>query len=236
MEAPSGPRAHGPLAPLLRFPKSRAKGQSTWKSAVSNCWRTRSISIPWRHLIFSIKHLGPGRPGEARKGRGRSAACRTGPAARQVRFSTDRTCGDSEAHGGRRGWTGAWQRRPLDAEARDRKKEDVLRTASVGDGALGQMTSQAQNPKAHMAQQRMPSPTKGSHQHRTLCPSLLIPSLGGWELRAPRGEGMSLLSTFLPSQAARQLGPHQPGLALPPPHRGKAKALQGPWLGARHPN
>lgn len=56
--------------------------------------------------------------------------------------------------------------------SRGRKKEDVLRTASVGDGAPGQMTSQAQAPKSHMAQHRMPSPTKSSHQHKVLCPSV----------------------------------------------------------------
>lgn len=59
------------------------------------------------------------------------------------------------------------------------RKKDVLRTASVGDWAPRQMTSQAQDPKSHTAWQRMPSPIMSSHQHRALCPSLLIPSLGG---------------------------------------------------------
>lgn len=32
--------------------------------------------------------------------------------------------------------------------------------------------------RSHAVQQRMPSPPKSSRQHRTLCPSLLIPSPG----------------------------------------------------------
>lgn len=102
----------------------------------------------------------------------------------------------------------------MGSEARHKERRRVG-DSQRGRWAPGQMTSRAQDPEAHRAQQRMPSPTKSSHQHKALCPSLLIPSLGGWELGAPQGEGLSLLSASLPSQAARQLSPHRPGLAWP---------------------
>lgn len=51
LEAPSGPRAHGPLAPLLRFPKSYAKVRPAQKSVLSNYRRVRSLSAPRRHRI-----------------------------------------------------------------------------------------------------------------------------------------------------------------------------------------
>lgn len=132
--------------------------------------------------------------------------------------SHTQNCGVSEARGGRGGRRGGWQKRPLDSEARGRKKEDVLRTASVGDGAPRQMTSQAQDPKFHIAQQRMSSPTGSRHQHRALCPSPLIPAAPpGWlEAGRTQEKGMSLLSTsaFTGCCKAAQSLPAWPGPSL----------------------
>lgn len=60
LEAPSGPKAHGPLAPLLRFPKSYAKGRPTRKSALSSC-RISPTEAP--HLQQNIWPGGQGAPG-----------------------------------------------------------------------------------------------------------------------------------------------------------------------------
>lgn len=52
LEAPSGPRAHGPLAPLLRFPKSYAKVRPHRKVFSATAGEFGQYQPPRRHRIL----------------------------------------------------------------------------------------------------------------------------------------------------------------------------------------
>lgn len=96
------------------------------------------------------------------------------------RCPTDRARGDS---GLWRVWgrmDGGWQRRPvhLEPEAEEGPVEDSQPAWETEPQSPGTNDLSGTGSQSHMAQQRMPSPTRSNHQHRTLCLSLRIPSPG----------------------------------------------------------
>lgn len=87
----------------------------------------------------------------------------------------------------KRGGVGGWQKRPW-TQKPEAERKDVM-TASVGEGAPGQMTSQAQDPKAPMASREYPPPPRAPWTQGPLF-YLLV---SGLELGAPgRKECLSL--------------------------------------------
>lgn len=111
----------------------------------------------------------------------------------------------------------------MDSKARGRKKD----RRHIGDSQRGRWGSRANDLSGTgpggphgPAENALPHGGQPSTQGPLSQPPDPLP---GWlGAGSTRGEGMSLLSTSLPSQTARQLSPHQPDLAFPAP---------GPWQG-----
>lgn len=149
VEAPPGPRAHSPPAPLLRFPESCTEGRPTWK--VQSATAGESVNTnPHGGLASSHKPSPPWPAWEAPGaggGGGQHRELHAGLAQQpeELGFPQAELAGGLEACGGRAGGRGGWRRRRVDAEAAGRKEgcdEDSRR----GSGAPGQTTSQAQIP------------------------------------------------------------------------------------------
>lgn len=154
-----------------------------WKGRVSNRWRAQSISAPVdaMHPLNNTSWAwqawgGPGGGGRLTQDWPRSLMGEVS----QATWGTQRTTEDG---------------RSLAKEACGFRSQRQKGRGRVEDSQHGRRGSRAkdlsaQDPKSHMPSREHPPPRAASTQGPLSQPP--IPCLGGWELGAPREEGMSL--------------------------------------------